>query len=466
MSERTSSSTSQAPSGQVTQAMRAAPAGGPRVLRLGLVRGGRVIEERVLKDREPVTIGSNENNTFVIAASRIPHEFRLFDVESGRYVLQFTDAMSGKVALPDGLTQLSDLKGTAQRRGEFYRLPLPEDVRGKVVIGDCAFLFQFVSPPPAQPKPQLPVSVMRGAVGIDWATTMIAAFSFLAHFMAIGAIYSDWLDPVVDYDVNLANLVENFKNLPPPPEVEEKNVEEKDEKKEEDKAPEAKPVEKVAQKDPTQKTKMSKAEVAALAEQLDSFDMGILGAQTGKTATSDILSSSDSIATGIMDQAAASGAGVSGGGPGGLKLTGAGGALQAGQGGSSLSSIGSSGKTGGESSGGVAVVKGPKGSANVGSANVAVGQISDASRVIARMRPGFHACYTSGLQTNPDAAGKISLKIQVGAGGEVTGVSASVSGNLPSDVVECVKRRARGGRFNPPEGGTAVVDVPVSFVKQ
>lgn len=466
MSERTSSSTSISPSGQVTQAMRAAPSGGPRVLRLGLVRAGRVVEERVLKERESVTIGSNEHNTFVIAAKQIPHEFKLFDVESGRYVLQFTEAMSGKVALQDGLKTLADLRKTAQHRGECYRLPLPEDVRGKVVIGDCAFLFQFVSPPPAQPKPQLPVSVLRGAVGIDWATTMIAAFSFLAHFMAIGSIYSDWLDPVVDNEVNLANLVENFKNLPPPPEVEEKNVEEKEEKVEE-KTPEVKQVEKVSKPDPQQRKPLSKAEVAALVEQLDSFDMGILGAKTGLTATSDILSSSDSIATGIMDQAAASGAGVSGGGPGSLKLGGGvGGALTPGQGGSSLTSVGAAGKTGGGGSGTGGVAQGPKGSASVGNAAVKGGTISDASRVVARMRPGFHSCYTNGLASNPDAAGKIALKIMVGPTGDVTNVSATVSGNLPGDVVECVKRRARGGHFAPPEGGSAVVDVPVSFVKQ
>jgi hypothetical protein len=449
----------------MTQVMRAATPGGQRVLRLGLVRSGRVVEERVLRNREAVSIGSNESNTFVLASAHIPVEFRLFDVEGGRYVLQFTDAMSGKVALPEGLTELSDLKGKAQRKGDCYRLPLQDDIRGKVVLGDTALLFQFVSPPPAQPRPQLPVAVMRGAVGIDWMTTMIAAFSFLAHFMAIGAIYSDWLDPVVDYDVNLNNLVEQFKSLPPPPEVEEKNVEEKQDKKEEEKAPEQKPVAKAEPKPSQDPKHISKAEAAALVEQLDSLDMGILGANTGKTATSDILSSSDNIALSVLDQAAASGAGVSGLGPGGLKIGPGGGALTPGALGS-LKDMGTAGKSVPSTSGNVAKVDGPKGSASVGGANVVAGQVTDASRVIARMRPSFHICYNQGLISNPDASGKISLKIQVGADGGVTGVAASVSGNLPAEVVECVKRRARSGRFNPPDGGSAVIDVPVTFVKQ
>ena len=72
-----------------------------------------------------------------------------------------------------------------------------------------------------QPKPQLPVSVKAGlASDIDWTMTIIAAFSFLFHFGAVGAIYSDWMDPVVDDEVNVARLLDSVKQLPPPPPVE------------------------------------------------------------------------------------------------------------------------------------------------------------------------------------------------------------------------------------------------------
>jgi hypothetical protein len=82
------------------------------------------------------------------------------------------------------------------------------------------------------------------------------------------------------------------------------------------------------------------------------------------------------------------------------------------------------------------------------------------------MSATFRACYNRGLAKNPDAAGKINLKIQVGAGGEVTGVTATPSGNLPASVVDCVRGRASGARFSPPDGGSAVISVPVTFVKQ
>ena len=52
---------------------------------------------------------------------------------------------------------------------------LDERSRGKVAVGDLSILFQFVTPPPPQPRPQLPASV-RGScfTGMDWALPVIA----------------------------------------------------------------------------------------------------------------------------------------------------------------------------------------------------------------------------------------------------------------------------------------------------
>ena len=111
-------------------------------------------------------------------------------------------------------------------------------------------------------------------------------------------------------------------------------------------------------------------------------------------------------------------------------------------------------------------VQGPKGSANVGGASVSGGTVSNAARVVAGMRAGFRSCYNRGLAENPDAQGSIRLSIRVGPGGEVQGVTASSSGNLPGSVTSCVQSRAQAAQFDPPEGGSAVVVVPVSFVKQ
>src|SRR5207247_839109 len=78
-----------------------------------------------------------------------------------------------------------------------------------------------VAPPPVQPRPQLPLAVKGGlASQIDWTLTIVAAFSFLLHFGIVGAMYSDWMDPIVGDDFNVAGLVDMMKNIPPPPAVE------------------------------------------------------------------------------------------------------------------------------------------------------------------------------------------------------------------------------------------------------
>jgi len=212
--------------GQMTAVMRAMPqATGPKVLRIGLVQGGKVIEERVIKQRSHVTIGPSEKSMFVIPSKNIPPNFRLFELMGGEYVLNWLEGMTGRIALKTGISDLGALRGQAKRvpigNAQMYQVNLSDEARGKVVVGETTFLFQFVAPPPVQPKPQLPVSVKAGlANDIDWTTTIIAAFSFLFHFGAVGSIYSDWMDPVIDDEVDVAQLLESVKQLPPPPPVE------------------------------------------------------------------------------------------------------------------------------------------------------------------------------------------------------------------------------------------------------
>jgi hypothetical protein len=186
--------------GQMIAVMRAAMATGPRCR--GWRGAGRAgIEERIIKQRVHVTVGPSER-----ACSwwkpHVPPNFRLFQPIGNEYYLNF-DGMSVSRAAHG--TRSEHAQGQARRTQQgAYRSP-SATTRGKVVVGETTFLFQFVAPPPVQPKPQLPVSVQAGlANDIDWGTTIIAAFSFLFHFGAVGSIYSDWMDPIVDDEVDVA----------------------------------------------------------------------------------------------------------------------------------------------------------------------------------------------------------------------------------------------------------------------
>ena len=450
-------------SGQMTALMRASALAGPQVLRIGVVRSGQICEERLIKQRSHVSVGSSEKNTFVLSASAVPAAFRLFELIDDAYHLNFLEHMTGRVALPAGICELSILKAQAERSSSgAYRIRLSEYSRGKVVIGDTTLLFQLVAPPPVQPAAQLPVAVLRGSGAIDWQTTIIAAASFLAHFLALGSIYSDWVDPVVDDEISVAGALDSLRALPPPPPLEDK------ERPSEEANPRATLDQQTAPKSGQQKTSAKRAsdkQAAALSNELEKIELLTVGSLRGDgRATLGVLKNSE-LQLNALDRAAESRAGV-GVGTGELTISLAGGALRPGVE-SRLDDIGPKGRTAGTEGGGsVAHVVGPQGKASIGS-ETTVGVVGNASQVVAGMRPAFRSCYQRyGLAENPDAAGSIRLTLRVGAGGEVAGVSASATGSLPAAVVSCVETRARAGQFNVPEGGSAVVVVPVTFVKQ
>ena len=204
--------------GQMTAVMRAMQqASGPKVLRIGLLAAGRILEERIVKQRTERLRGPEREVDVRRAGERSP-QFKLFELIGNDYHLNFLDGMTGRLALAKGITDLMALKGQAKRVCPAYQIRLTDEARGKIVIGETTFLFQFVAPPPVQPRPQLPLSVKGGlASQIDWNRTIIAAFSFLLHFGVIGAMYSDWMDPVVndDMSVGLMNLVHDPQTPPP-----------------------------------------------------------------------------------------------------------------------------------------------------------------------------------------------------------------------------------------------------------
>jgi Ca-activated chloride channel family protein len=94
---------------------------------------------------------------------------------------------------------------------------------------------------------------------------------------------------------------------------------------------------------------------------------------------------------------------------------------------------------------------------------VSGGNVSNAARVVAGMRAGFRSCYQRGLNENPSAAGAIRLGVRVGAQGQVVDAVPVATGTLPASVVACVVARARAAQFDPPEGGKATIQFPVTF---
>ncbi|NOU35100.1 MAG: energy transducer TonB, partial [Polyangiaceae bacterium] len=167
--------------------MRALKASGAaRVLRIGVVQAGRVVEERVLAEHGDVTVGGDEACTVVVGG--LPSSVRVLHHTRAGYTFTVGAGMKGRVALESGLTDLAPGQSVT----------LGETARGKLVMGATTLLFQFVEPPPPRQKPQLPLSVRGGLEArIDWPLTVLVAMSFLLHFGFVGSMYSDWMDPPV-----------------------------------------------------------------------------------------------------------------------------------------------------------------------------------------------------------------------------------------------------------------------------
>ncbi|MEZ4222805.1 MAG: AgmX/PglI C-terminal domain-containing protein [Polyangiaceae bacterium] len=437
----------------MTQVLRAAtvPAG-PRALRVAWVRDGRIVDERLIGDARHVSVGPTEKCNFVLA--EVPRSHRLFEHHGGSYRLHLTSGMRARVA-KSASEAPADVEGPCS-------VELTHTSRGRVHLGQSAFLFQFVPRPPVQPRPRLPISVTRGALSLDVRTTGVAALSFLLHFLAVGVLYSDWMDPVMDDAIVVSGALAELATLPvPPAEVETPEVDASSTKTPEPTAPSKTPGTKGKGGNGSPGGASPTSSEAGLTQELERLELATLAALNGEgPATSGVLRDGE-VPTAGLDAAARSNAGISDGRMT-LRTTGP---LRPGQSGD-LASLATKQRQASNDSGSVETVAPPKGSVNVPAPSNPGGAIKNAASVVASMRAGFRHCYNRGLVDSPDAQGSVRLVIQVGPGGEVQGVQASPSGNLPGSVVSCIRSRAQAASFDPPEGGSGAVVVPVSLIKQ
>jgi len=169
----------------MAQKAKSAPARAPkiRILRIGVIQGGRIIEERLIREHKDVSVGQGPRNSFVISSANLPRLYTVFRASAdGGYTLVFAAGMDGRVALGGHVRTLTQVRemGAAKKIGDWWHLPLEPNARGKLVIGDVTLLFQFVQAPPSVPHARLPATI-QGSIGsrMDPAFTAILAGCFV-----------------------------------------------------------------------------------------------------------------------------------------------------------------------------------------------------------------------------------------------------------------------------------------------
>ena len=142
-----------------------------RALRVGIVLGDNLVEERLFVGATPVTFGQALRCQLSVPIDRLPHAHVLFTQIEGHWAVHPAPGMTGRVAQRG---QLDD-----ELRGE---VPLAPGARGRLALGEATILFQELAAPAPSPRPQLPAS-LRGTLGdrIDRRLAAIVGASLALH---------------------------------------------------------------------------------------------------------------------------------------------------------------------------------------------------------------------------------------------------------------------------------------------
>jgi hypothetical protein len=471
MSNGLSTSPQTQPRGAMTAAMRAVRTGASeRVLRIGKLERGRVIEERVIAERADVRVGTDHDNMFLVSGARAPETHRLFEMVSGSYVLNLVPGMTGRIALPTGVVELAHVIGGEGKK----QLRLTPEARGKIVIDETVFLFQFVDPPLRTARAQLPLAVKTGLSGrIDWGFSILAAFSFLVHFGFAGAVNSDWFDPTIDDDIETAALVETAHARPPVPlEVQQQptptdeNVAAKDPTPDPKSPPDAKNGSSAKPGNGGQHAGTagkyggsSETPSALDSKALDELGIKAIGAFDSKApATGLILKPGSNVVDEQLDELAKTKTAIST--TDGLKLPSGGEPKPIGASDGPITFL-----PGKQPSGPPKPAVAPKDPEvpippYLATPAPTVGNVPDADGVIARNRWRFGACYKQALVKNPTDGGTIRVLVTVGEAGEVLS-AVPTSTTASSGLTSCVAASFGPMKFAAPTGGTGQFTAPV-----
>jgi len=441
-----------------------------KVLRIGVIQAGKIVEERVLPARQAVTLGTAPRNTLCVPLANVPESTLVFAYQGDRYVLQFDAAAEGRIQGPQGSADLAALvsQGVAKQSGRICSVPVNDDQRGKLAIGEITLLWQFVPPPAEVPKPALPKEARGGHFkSMDRLFTLVLAVSLLVHSGVYIALANTDLP---SREVSLEEIPDRYarvllpERLPKPPEPEkekkEKKVEaavEKEKKETPEKSEEkkAEPPEQVAQRKAARAAAVAKAvQSKGLLKVLGALGPGsaggsavadVFGAGGGMGDVASALSGAGGVAV-ATDPGA--GAGRKGGGQGGTASIG-----ELATSGGGKVALGA--KTEVKVAGSVATEE-----AEVDSSDIDQGKLS----AFVRARMGLiKACYENALKRNPALKGKIVVRFTILGTGALADIVTAQNSLGSAEVGACIVNTMRSWRTQFRPSGPATVEYPFVF---
>lgn len=447
-----------------------------KILRIGVIHNGRIIEERLVPAGNAVTVGEHPKCTVVIPPGAVPSKrFELFSQRGGQYTLQFTEQMHGKVSVGDQIVTLATLgkKGGAKKRGPAWALQLNDRNRGKVYVGDYTVLFQFVTPPP-QPRRARSADFRAWRwEDIDWIFLAVTLLSALVHTAAV--IWIESLPP--PGKLRLEDFPDRFVKLSLPKESEPTETHATEEGAGEGEAEAAAPEEPAPGEggagadegeESTEPVETAEERQARLEEEVSSKGLLAVFGTTGKSsrreAVADLLSDAGSLSADVGTAlAGSSGVAIA-------RHDGDQAGLRGGGGGDAAAGAGDLGGAGG-GAGGTAVKDAVelKGKVDTGAAEMSSSPEDQATvsstmkKYVGRVRQ----CYERELKSNPDLAGKVTVSFEISTAGTVSGVDIAGNTTGNAELGECIKNVVARIRFNPaPAADVSVGGYPFILAKQ
>ncbi len=448
-----------------------------KILRIGVIRGGQIVDEKLVPERIPVTVGTDPGNTFVLASTHAPRSVVLFDLRANDYYLSFTENMNGRISVGDRSADLQSLRAQnlVSKVKESYYLKLNESARGRISVGDCIVLFQFVSPQPEPSPTQLP-TIARGywLRNIDWPYSIILGSTLFVMFV-IWIIAS--LVPVPEQEMSINDIPDRFAKMIMP----DRKLEQLDDGRgaglmQEMDRPKKKKKKKPKKEEPTvggeEKDGGKKAKPAALtaAERRANIEKKVAGRGLLKILGAKGQVEGAAMGGAVADVFESGGIGDSGDGafegvsgldvaslPGEKGSRGMGGVAKA----ANIERMGTKGVVGGAGR----KTRGKSEARVVAKVSSAALQEFDSDsrnqrdivKVIRRRLGGIKHCYEKRLKRNPELKGKIVIRFVVHPGGRVIDVEVVENTTGDSSLGECIAGLVQAVRFPPADGGDTVV---------
>lgn len=436
-----------------------------KVLRIGVIQAGKLVQERLIPAGESVSIGESAKATFVFPKTGLPRaEYPVFVNRKGNYVLNFTEGMKGKISSGGAAVTLAKLRSdpSVAHQGGSWRLGLTDQDRGKIAVGDVTLLFQFVPPPPVQAVQPLKAMDFRPRL-LEDDDPIFLGFLGVWCALAVILLLFVWNSDPPEY--TLEEMPDRFTKIILAPEIEEveevEEAEEVDENAESDEvAEEAEPEEPEEVEPEEPKTAEEQAadeqqQIEELKEKSLLLKMLTTRSEHGVGTAEDAFAEGDG---GLSDLDAALE------GVGGVEMaSGENGGIRGGTGSTEDADIGAVASAGGGSSDLDKAKTEIKGSVKGGTADV--GELEDGDKirlVISKSQGALTYCYEQRLRQNPSLSGRVEVEWAIRQG-RPAGVSIFANSTGDDAFGDCIKGKIARWRFDGIDTDGDLVSAPFVF---